>query len=189
MRRGHERDQAGEHQRAALEPDARGCSDEIAERSAERVRYQNRHPVENLVLPRGDVLVLDLSRGATPYEKDRNHATEQDERRLHVAEPEGAIDVVRHRRADSSGGDHDEPIKERVVALRRNLSGERDAEEPEKDQAADGIAKPQCHRKLIAAGLAKCRRADLDHPEHEGDVRDLTDEVDIFFDKILFVHG
>ena len=109
-------------------------------------------------------------------------------RRLHVAELEGAIKVVRHRRADGRGGNHDGPIEERVVALRRNLSGERDAEEPEKDQAADGIAELQRHRKLIAAGLAKCRRADLDDPEHEGDVRDLTDEVDIPFDKMWLVH-
>ncbi len=96
---------------------------------------------------------------------------------FHVPEPEGAIEVVRHRRPDGGRGDRDDPIDERVIPLRRNLSGEGDTEEPEKDQAADGIADLLRHGQGFAACFAHRRRADLDHPEHEGDLRDLTEQV------------
>src|SRR3984893_5626479 len=66
VRRRDEAEQAGEDQRAALESEARARRHEVAERGAERVRDQDRHPVEDLVRPRGDVVELDPPRGAAP---------------------------------------------------------------------------------------------------------------------------
>ena len=73
VREGHEREQGGELERAALESDAGGRRDEIAERGAER-------DLEDLVWPRGDVLELDPSREAVPDEEDDENAAEQDDR-------------------------------------------------------------------------------------------------------------
>jgi len=67
--------------------------------------------------------------------------------------------------------------RSRAESLRRDLSGERDDEERQKNQTGNGIAELQRHRNGAAARLANGRRQDLDHPEHYGDLRHLTGQV------------
>src|ERR1043165_162834 len=153
VRQRHERDQAGEDERAALEAEARVVCGEIAERRAERVRDEDGQPVEDLVPFRDDVLELYAPHHAMPDEEDCEDAAEQYDGRLHVTESERAVEIVGHGRADGRRGDDDGPVDERAITPRRNLRGERDGEEAEEDQTADGVAEFHRHRDGVAARL------------------------------------
>src|SRR5262249_12393673 len=62
-----------------------------------------------------------------------------------------------------------------VVAARRDLRGQRADEEPKEDQGADPIAEVQRHRQGIAARLPQRCRKNLDYPERQGYLGDLTE--------------
>ena len=111
---------------------------------------------------------------APPCHKDGDDRAKQQDRRLHVAQLEGAVQVVRHGRAHGRGGDHHGPIGERLITPGSDLEGQRDGEEREKYQAADRIPQVQGHRQCVAAGLAHGGREDLDDPERQRHLRDLA---------------
>ena len=166
--------QAGKEESATGKAQPRIRTDAITQGRAESVRNEDSYPVEDLVFPIGNVLILDLSRDLPPGKENGQHAAKKQDRRDHVTQTYRPVEIVRHGRAHRRGRNHHGPIDKRVVALRSDLGGERDRKETEKDEGAHGIAESESHRHSIRAGLAQRGRQDLDDPKDQCHVGDFA---------------
>ena len=174
MQRGDDGQQHGKNECTLLESEPRGSRHEVAQGRPQRVRYQDRRPVEGLLAPGVNVFEADVADHPSPHEQQEEDTAQEHGRRLHVTEADGAIEVVGHGRADRRGGDDQQPVGHRVVAARCQLREQHDGEEPQEDQAGDRVAQVQRHRHRVAPGLAHGGGQDLHDPEHQDDLGHLA---------------
>ena len=115
---GHNNQKPGEHSRGADEAKAGVVSEEIAQRSAERIGKQDREPVKGLRLARDDTVHGNRPDDQPPRAQRQQRQAEQKERTADISNPERAIREIRHRRADRCRSCDDRPVKRGMQAAR-----------------------------------------------------------------------
>jgi sugar phosphate permease len=108
-----------QHRTAAIaeSPAAVGVRHPVAERGAERLREQDREPVEQLGLARVEPLDRYRPQAAPPAEQGQHQQREQQRRAARVADSQRAVAQVGQRGADRGGGDDRGPEQQGMKAL------------------------------------------------------------------------
>jgi hypothetical protein len=166
-----ERQRGGEDDRRTFVSQPRSVCEEVAESGPERVRKEDRRPVERFCLARDDAIDRNGAHREAPQSEDGHQERQEHKRATDVADAQRAIRKVRHCRPRGRSRDNDAPIQERMKGFRSELSSDRDHEQGEENRGAQGVAELHRHGKCIPARLAQRRRGRLDEPKGQGELR------------------
>ncbi len=184
--RGDESESAADHGCTTGKAEAGIISKEVTEeRGAEGVGEKNGGPIEDLHLAGADLFHGEGFTGEIPDGENNCEDAYQNGGAIGIAEFHGPVHVVGHGGAGGAGGDDHEPVNRGVIALHRELRGQRDHEEPQEDRGTDAITQFQCFGEKVAARLAKGGGEDFHNPKDEGDCGNLAHEEWRAFTKAM----
>ena len=174
MQRRDERDGRDEQQERPRVADVQPLRDQVACSSPERKREQDSEPVEAFALRRVNRVNRERPFAREPHrEHDREHDAE-DRRRRDERNPVVVGEVVSDLRPDDADQDDAGPVDPRDVPPRTELENERGEQKRRRDERRLRQAEPDVVGEVVGSGLADGRAQHLDHPEVEGDLRDLV---------------
>jgi hypothetical protein len=169
-----ERQRAYEDQRRTFISQPRIVREKVAESGPERVRKENRRPIERFCLARDDAVDRHGAHREPPQPEDDHQDRQEHKRAADVADARRAIRKVRHRCPGSRSRDNHAPIQERMKGFRSDLSRHRDREQGEENDGAESVAQVHRHGKGISARLAQRRGGHLDDPKGQDDFGNLA---------------
>lgn len=169
-----EQHDSGDGEEGIAESQASAVGQPVAAGGAEGVGHENRSPVQNLALTRGDLLHVVGLPGTPPHQEDDGQEAGQDDGASSVADPvsghspgmaDPAVHEVRDCGTNDAGAEDYRPENSRIETLGPQLDTHDDHEEGEEHDRAGDVSKFEFDRKFITAGLSESHSDDLQRPE------------------------
>ena len=147
---------------------------QVTRSRAERERREHRRPVEPLP-PRGiDLVNRQRSLAAIPEEEDCSGDECEHRRGDLVADPCSVTNPVGHHRSEDCDHHDRKPVVRRPILLLAQL-------QPQRQNHSEDADEPGQRHALLTQEVRHCLthpgRQQLQHPEYEGDLRDLSQEL------------